>query len=140
MSRPTYSRRATTALIVSDDALGAALVGVATELSGFRVAYPDADESVPDAIRRAKPVVVLVDASHPIVRDPASLGPALMTGARVVFYGRADRLRDLRAAASAASASTIALPDEIDRLPELLTAAAARRSLGPRKTRGPRSE
>jgi len=135
VNRSAYSRRATTALIVSTDALGAALVGVATELSGFRVAYPEDDESVQDAIRRAKPVVVLVDATHPIVSDPASLGPALMTGASVVFYGRAERLRDLRPAASIASASTIAFPDEIDRLPELLTAAAARQARGPRGTR-----
>lgn len=110
-------------------------MGVATELSGFRVAYPEDNESVPDAIRRAKPRVVLVEATHQIVSDPASLGPALMTGATVVFYGRADRLRDLRSAASVTTASTIALPDEIDRLPELLTAAAARQARGKRNTR-----
>lgn len=126
MNGPQYSRRAATALVVSADPLGAALVGAATELAGFRVAYLGADESPSDGIRRAKPAVVLVDAAHPIAADAASLGPALMTGAAIVFYGRADRLRDVRAVTTAAQATTLVLPDEIGRLAGYLTAAAAR--------------
>ena len=121
---PQYSRRAKTALILSLDPLGAALVGAATELAGFRVSYPSAGDSVPDAIRREKPLVVLVDAEDSIASDAASLGPALMTGASVVFYGRAERIRDIRAVASAAQASILIFPDEITRLPAMLTAIA----------------
>ena len=124
MTGPSYSRRAKTALILSRDSLGAALIGAATELAGFRVGYPGEGESVPDSIRRVKPLAVLVDAEDPIASDAASLGPALMTGAAVVFYGRADRIRDVRAVASAAQASIIVFPDEITRLPAMLTAIA----------------
>jgi hypothetical protein len=70
---------------------------------------------------------VLVDATHPIAGDAASLGPALMTGASVVFYGRADRLRDTRSATAVAHALTIALPEDIDRLAGLLTSIATPR-------------
>jgi hypothetical protein len=121
-----YSRRAKTALIVSTDALGAALLGAATELAGFRVAYLGETENAADGIRRVKPLTVLVDATHPIATDAASLGPALMTGAAVVFYGQADRLRDVRVVAATAHASVIALPEELDRLPGILTSIAAR--------------
>lgn len=125
MNGPHYSRRAKTALILSQDPFGAALIGAATELAGFRVAYPATGASVPDSIRREKPLVVLVDAEDPLASDAASLGPALMTGAAVVFFGRAERVRDIRAVASAAHASIIIFPDEITRLPGLLTAIAA---------------
>ena len=126
MNGQSYSRRAKTALIVSTDALGAALVGAATELAGFRVAYLLEDEAVIDGIRRTKPLLLLVDATHTIAGDAASLGPALMTGASVVFFGRADRLRDTRLVTAAVHAETIALPEELGRLPGVLTSIAAR--------------
>lgn len=122
---PPYSRRARTALIISPDPLGAALLGAATELAGCRVAYVQEEESVPDAIRRVKPVAVLLDATHPIVSEPASLGPALMTGASIILYGSAARLRDLTMLVTTSRASTIALPDGIGELPALLMATAA---------------
>jgi hypothetical protein len=122
----SYSRRAKTALIVSTDSLGAALIGAATELAGFRVAYLMDEEAILDGVRRTKPLLVLVDATHAIAADAASLGPALMTGASVVFFGRADRLRDTRIVAAVAHAETIALPEELDRLPGLLTSIATR--------------
>lgn len=126
MNGSTYSRRAKSALIVSADSLGAALVGAATELAGFRVAYLLENEPILDGLRRTKPLVVLVDATHTIASDAAALGPALMTGASLVFYGRAERLRDTRASAAAAHAAAISLPEEIERLPEILTGIASR--------------
>jgi hypothetical protein len=122
----SYSRRAQTALIISSDPLGAALIGAAVELAGFRVSYSHDGESSPDAIRRVKPAVVLADASHALTASPASLGPALMTGAALVFYGPATRLRDLGVLAGSTQASLIVLPDDIDRLPALLTALLQR--------------
>lgn len=125
MTGTSYSRRAPTALILSPDPLGAALVGAAAELAGCRVAYPQEGESAPDAIRRVKPVAVMVDATHPIVSEPASLGPALMTGASVILFGTPPQLRELTALAGASRAKTIALPDGIGQLPALLATAAA---------------
>lgn len=128
----TYSRRARTALVISPDPLGAALIGAATELAGCRVAYVHEGESVPDAIRRVKPVAVLLDATHPIVSEPASLGPALMTRASVILFGPPARLRDLSTLIATSRASTIPLPDGIGELPALLTTAATPQ---PRRTR-----
>lgn len=132
MNGPSYSRRAKTALILSPDPLGAALLGVAIELAGLRVSYAADGESPPDCIRRVKPVAVLVDVTHPITADPASLGPALMTGATVIFFGSARKLRDAAVLASSSRAATLALPEEIDLLAGLLGAAVARQ---PRRTR-----
>ena len=108
---------------------------MATELAGFRVAFLEDGESASDGIRRVKPLVVLVDAAHPVLREPASLGPALMTGAAVVFYGREDRLRDVRTVAATARAAVLVLPEQIAELPRLLTAAALRGA--PRADRTP---
>jgi DNA-binding response OmpR family regulator len=121
-----YSRRARTALIIASDALAGALLGAAVELAGFRVVFTDRQEAVPDAIRRYKPVAVLVDAALAVAADPASLGPALMTGAGVVYFGTAARLNDLSASATSAGAERLILPEEIERLPAVLAAVVAR--------------
>ena len=119
MNGPSFSRRAKTALVLSPDPLGAALLGAAVELAGFRVEYLRDEDAAPDVIRRTKPLAVLVDVLHPIVADPASLGPALMTGATLVFYGPASRLRDLRIRATP-GALLLELPEQITELPALL--------------------
>jgi hypothetical protein len=114
-------------LILSPDSFGAALIGAATELAGFRAAYPADEESPTDAIRRIKPWVVLVDVAHASARDLASLGPAMMTGAALVFYGPRESLRDASLLAAKANAVVVALPQDLEDLPALLTEIAARK-------------
>lgn len=111
---------------MSSDALAGALLGAAIELVGFRVVFTGGQEPVPDAIRKHKPLVVLVDATLAVAADPASLGPALMTGAGVVYFGTATRLNDLKAYSVTATAAQLALPDELDRLPLILSTVVSR--------------
>lgn len=127
MNGSSYSRRAKSALILSPDPLGAALIGAAVELAGYRASYQGEGESPPDAIRRTKPAAVLVDVLHPIVGDPASLGPALMTGAAIVFFGSADGVRDVKVLPASAQGTLLVLPEDLDRLPELIARRAERR-------------
>lgn len=126
MNGSPYSRRAKAALILSPDSMGAALLGAATELAGFRPNFPLEGETPTDSIRRVKPLVVMIDAGHPIVGDPASLGPALMTGAALVFYGSATRMRDLKVLPATARADIVVLPDDIEKLPAILGSIGAR--------------
>lgn len=124
MNGPQYSRRALSVLIVSSDPMGAALIGAAIEIAGFRVSYANEGESTPDAIRRVKPVAVLAEANA-VAADPASLGPARMTGAAIVIYGAPARLRDLTVIAGSVQATLLAIPDDVEELPALLTRLGA---------------
>jgi len=121
VSPANYSRRAVAALILSSDPLGAALLGGAVELLGFRVVFPRETERGPDALRRVRPGVVLVDARDEFLSDASVVGPSLMTGARLVLFGAAERLRDLRVIAERCGAQLLTLPDEANNLPRLLS-------------------
>jgi hypothetical protein len=116
-----YSRRARAALILSSDTLGAALLGAALELLGYRAVFPRDDEGGADALRRLKPRVVLVDGGDEFLNDSTVLGPALMTRAQLVFFGKPARVRDLRVLAAKYGASLLALPDDVDRLADVLS-------------------
>lgn len=120
MSHSIYSRRAASALILSDDALGAALLGAAIELVGFRAMFARDGEPAGEAVRRVKPRLVLLDAQDAQLREPGVLGPAMMTGAALAFFGRADALRDLTILASQTHALRVALPEDVARLGALL--------------------
>ena len=117
-----YSRRAKSALILSTDSLGAALLGATLELLGFRAAFARKGETPADAVRRLKPKVVLLDAKDTELRDAPVLGPALMTGARVLFFGTAERVRQVEAVAEKAGAALLVLPEDLPRLPFMLAA------------------
>lgn len=120
MNPPNYSRRAPAALILSSDALGAALLGAALELLGYRASFPRADERGSDALRRIRPRVVLVDAGEDFLSDGGVLGPALMTGAQLVLFGTPERVRDIRVLAAKYNATPIALPEDVGKLADIL--------------------
>ena len=74
------------ALVLSGDALIAALLGALLEIHGYTPFFPHPEESPRDALRRARPGVVLVDCEHDSACNEAFFGPATMTGARVIMY------------------------------------------------------
>ncbi len=113
-------RRAIAVAIISPDALLAALLGAAVELTGYRAAFPRANESEIDALRRIRPALALIDADHQVATDEALLGRALMTAVRVLFFGRAPRLDSLRTLATRYEAGVIVLPDDVSRLEQIL--------------------
>jgi hypothetical protein len=84
-----------TALILSPDPLGAALLAAAAELAGLRPAFALGDEPPRVALRRVRPIAVLIDADADCVSDNAFLGPAKMTGARLFVFGRERQLQDV---------------------------------------------
>ena len=74
------------ALVLSGDALIAALLGALLEIHGYKPFFPEPDEAPRDALRRTRPGVVLVDCEHDSACNEAFFGPATMTGARVIMY------------------------------------------------------
>lgn len=121
MNAHRYSRRAAAALTLSRDPLAAALVAAAAELAGFRPEFAHAGETLRATLLRVRPSHVLLDCDDPDLRDAAVLGPALMTGARLFYYGSAHGVADVRLFAARHQVRLIVLPDDIHRLREILT-------------------
>jgi hypothetical protein len=95
---------APSALVVSTDALLAALLGAAVETLGYAAAFPAAGEPPRLALGRLRPALVLVDCGADSCADDL-LGPATMVGAGLVLFGDAAataRRRDLAARHGAA--------------------------------------
>lgn len=72
-------------------------------------------------MRRVAPRTVLLDAREPALRDAAVLGPALMRGATCALFGTAEATRDLRVFAAQARVTLVVIPDDLDRLGELMS-------------------
>jgi DNA-binding NtrC family response regulator len=130
VSENVYSRRAAATLIVSNDAMIAALLGAAIELAGFRAEFIRADEDVLGALSRSKPSHLLVDCECDAVRSEALLGRALMSGTRIFVFGSSRRLENTRDIAATYQARFISLPEDITRIREIL---ARRQSPSPER-------
>ena len=107
-------------LIVSADTLGAALLGGAVELAGLEPLFQYPDEPPRAALRRTRPSVVLVDCGSPDACDESFIGPALMTGSRVILL-RSTRTTMPDTIARLAL-PTIELPGDAVRLADVLGA------------------
>jgi hypothetical protein len=114
--RPTQAA----ALIVSPDALGAALLGATIEVSGLKVGFPGEGESPRDAVRRMRPSCVLIDCDDATATDESLIGPALMTGARIFLFGAEGRMRIRKHLAIRFHLGVIVLPNDAERLATIL--------------------
>jgi DNA-binding NarL/FixJ family response regulator len=107
-------------LIISPDALAAALLGAAVELAGHIAHFARTGEPGRDALRRARPRLVLVDCDDAGHCADAFIGPALMTDARVILFRSRHSATDLRAITAAAELVVLTLPDDTERLVAIL--------------------
>ena len=82
-------------LVLSSDPLAAALLGAAIELAGYALRFPDPSESPRTALLRARPRLVVVDCDHEEACSDAFIGPALMTGSRVLLFRSPRTRRDV---------------------------------------------
>lgn len=114
--RPTQAA----ALILSPDALGAALLGAAVEVSGLTVGFPGANETPRDALRRMRPSYVLIDCDDSTASDESLIGPALMTGARIFLFGADGRMRLRKHLAIRFHMGVIVLPNDTERIASIL--------------------
>jgi hypothetical protein len=107
-------------LIFSEDPLAAALMGAAVELSGFEPVYPMYGESPREALLRRRPPLVLVECHHHDADRPSFLGPALMTGARVVLFSSKEPRGNRAAIATQFDLRSIQLPATLESIAEVL--------------------
>ena len=73
-------------LVLSSDPLAAALLGAAIELAGHVPRFPQSEEAARAALLRVRPRLVVIDCDHVDGCSEAFIGPALMTGSRVVLF------------------------------------------------------
>jgi hypothetical protein len=107
-------------LIFSEDPLAAALIAAAVELAGLEPAFPTPRETPRDALLRLRPRLVLADADHDGACAPDFLGPALMTGARVLLLESARTRRDTAGIATHFGVRSISLPADADTIARLV--------------------
>ena len=107
---PALGRR--DVLILSPDPLAAALLGAAVEVAGDQPHFPDPGEPARDALRRARPRVVLVDCGHEEACTDEFVGPALMTGARVLLVDAKQHGERAASVARRLGLEVVRLPDD----------------------------
>jgi hypothetical protein len=107
-------------LILSADPLAAALLGAAVELAGHVPHFVRQGEPARDALLRVRPRLVLVDCDHDESCTDEFVGPALMTGARVMLFRSRRTERDRTAFASRLSLRVVEMPAEHEVLKSVL--------------------
>jgi DNA-binding response OmpR family regulator len=101
---------ATSVLVVSPDALAAALLGALVEIDGYAPRFARRGESPRDALRRLRPAVVLVDCGAAEGGGATVVGPARMLGVRVVAFAPAASADHARRCAEELGVAWLALP------------------------------
>jgi hypothetical protein len=107
-------------LVLSNDPLSAALLGAATELAGYSPRFPLPDEHARAALRRVRPRLVLVDCDHADACTDEFVGPALMTGSRVLLFRSHRTAHDRGEFAKRLSLPVLDLPVEHEPLTRVL--------------------
>lgn len=110
-------------LILSDDAVAAALLGALIETLGYPVKFARPPENAEQSIRRVRPKVCLLDCDDPASCSDELLGRATMRGISVVIFGTTTALERVRALASEHSIDTLLVPPEPDVLDATLRRA-----------------
>lgn len=112
-------------LILSSDAVAAALLGGLVETLGYLIRFYRPPEDPDDAMKRARPSIALIDCADPTLMKEDVLGRARMRGVSMVIFGTSDALRRVRALVAEQELDTLIMPSTLDILDETLRAALA---------------
>ena len=107
-------------LVFSSDPLAGALLGAAVELGGHQPHFAAAEESARSALLRVRPRAVLIDCDHEESCAEEFVGPALMTGARVLLIRSARTVRDMTDFATRLKVRIVDMAAEHALLPAIL--------------------
>jgi hypothetical protein len=117
---PDDEARRQPVLVLSKDPLAAALIGAAIELAGFAPRFPHSDEAPRAALLRVRPRLVVVDCDHEDACSDAFVGPAIMTGSRVLLFKSRRTRRDVSELTERLGLRVMELPIEHEPLTQLL--------------------
>jgi len=112
--------------VLSQDVVGAALLGALVETLGYTVRFSEALEQPVDSFRRSRARVALIDCEDPKAFSDDTLGRAAMLRICVIIFGSADALAGIRALALEHDFETLIMPPELDVLDEVLDSAIGR--------------
>jgi hypothetical protein len=107
-------------LVLSSDPLAAALVGAAIELAGHAPRFPKSDEAARSALLRVRPRLVIIDCDHEDACSDSFIGPALMTGSRVLLIRSRRTRRDASELSGRLGLRVLEMPMEHEPLTRLL--------------------
>ena len=107
-------------LVFSSDAFAAALLGAAIELAGLAPLFPQANEAARAALMRVRPQLVVIDCDHEDACSDAFVGPALMTGSRLLLVRSHRTQRDIGDLAERIGVTVLELPVEQETLTRVL--------------------
>jgi len=110
-------------LVLSSDPLAAALMGAAIELAGHAPRFPLSEEIARTALLRVRPKLVLIDCDHEDGCSDAFIGPALMTGSRVLLFRSRRTHRDVTEIAGRLGLQVMDMPIEHEPLTRLFDQA-----------------
>jgi DNA-binding NtrC family response regulator len=113
-------------LILSADAVGAALLGALIETLGYDVKFARPPEAVEESFRRVRPKVSLIDCADASVCNPEVLGRAAMRRISVVIFGSTEELRRVRALALAHDIDMLLVPPDNVVLADTIRRAVAK--------------
>jgi DNA-binding NtrC family response regulator len=107
------SQPTTMVLILSADAVAAALLGALIETLGYGVRFARPPETTDQTIRRVRPAVCLLDCEDPERCSDEFVGRATMRGISVVVFGTRDALERVRALVAAHQLDVLAVPPDV---------------------------
>jgi DNA-binding NtrC family response regulator len=112
-------------LILSSDAVAAALLGALVETLGYLVRFYHPPEDPDATFKRERPSVAMIDCEDPTVMKDDVFGHARMRGISVVMFGTSDALRRVQHLALEHALDTLIMPVSLDALDETLRKAVA---------------
>lgn len=107
-------------LVLSADPLSAALLGAAIELAGHAPHFPLPEEQPRTALLRVRPRLVVVDCDDEDACSEGFIGPALMTGSRVLLFRSSRTRRDMSEFSERLGLRVMEMPMEHEPLGRLL--------------------
>ncbi|MDB4877736.1 MAG: hypothetical protein JWM41_4182 [Gemmatimonadetes bacterium] len=110
-------------LILSADAVAAALLGALIETLGYPVRFARPPENTDQTIRRVRPKVCLLDCVDPGSCNDEVLGRAAMRGISVVIFGTSAALDRVRALALEHDIDMLLVPPDPAELDETIKRA-----------------
>ncbi len=110
-------------LIVSADAVAAALLGALIETLGYSVRFVRPPETTDETIRRVRPQVCLLDSGDREHCSDEFLGRAAMRGISVIVFGTRDALEHVRALALAHDIDMLIVPPDVAAMDDKLRRA-----------------
>lgn len=112
-------------LILSSDAVAAALLGGLVETLGYLVRFYRPPESPHDAMKRTRPSIALIDCEDPTLMQEDLLGRGRMRGVSMIIFGTSEALQHVRALVAEHELDTLLMPSTLDILDETLRGVLA---------------